>query len=268
VRKATLLERLFPGLRNGSTLVPASAINQGVSTSTRQRLDALDMTRSQEVAAAVALRSLGYRVTEKPTGVLVAAVFEGTPAAKTLESGDVIVAVDGKQVRSREALRRLVGRHKPGDTVRLTVRSAGRTKTVNLKAVRDPSTGRTVIGVYASVAAKIKLPRKVTIDVGNVVGPSAGLAFALALRDKLGPDIDHGYRVAATGALELDGAVSPIGGVKQKTIGARESDADVFLVPAGDNALEARRYAHGLRIVPVETFRQALRALATLPRKQ
>ena len=40
-----------------------------------------------------------------------------------------------------------------------------------------------------------------------------------------------------------DGSVSPIGGVKQKTIGARRAGVDVFLVPAGDNAKEARKYA-------------------------
>jgi hypothetical protein len=40
---------------------------------------------------------------------------------------------------------------------------------------------------------------------------------------------------------------------------------DAFLVPAGKNARDARKYAKGLRIVPVETFPQALRALATLP---
>jgi hypothetical protein len=38
-------------------------------------------------------------------------------------------------------------------------------------------------------------------------------------------------------------------------------------VPAGDNAAEARRYADGLRIIPVKSFRQALQALATLPPK-
>ena len=49
----------------------------------------------------------------------------------------------------------------------------------------------------------------------------------------------------------------------QKTIGARRADVDVFLVPAGENAREARANADGLRIVPVESFQQALRALAT-----
>ena len=126
---------------------------------------------------------------------------------------------------------------------------------------------RAIVGFAPEQAAEIKLPLKVEIDAGNVGGPSAGLAFALEVMEELGHDVDHGYRVAATGALELNGSVTPIGGVKQKTFGARDAKADVFLVPAGDNAREARRYAHGLRVIAVKTFPQALRALATLPRK-
>ena len=95
----------------------------------------------------------------------------------------------------------------------------------------------------------------------------AGLAFALDLVEELGHDADHGYKVAATGELALDGSVLPIGAVKQKTIGAREAGVDVFLVPAGSNAKVARKYADGVRIVPVQTFPQALHALATLPPK-
>ena len=106
-----------------------------------------------------------------------------------------------------------------------------------------------------------------TIDLGGVGGPSAGLAFALDIVEELRGDVDRGLKVAATGEIELDGHVAPIGGVKQKVIGARRSGADVFLVPAGDNAEEARRHAGDLRVIPVESFRQALRALATLPRK-
>jgi PDZ domain-containing protein len=82
---------------------------------------------------------------------------------------------------------------------------------------------------------------------------------------KLGRNVLRGHRVAATGEIELNGAVGPIGGVKQKTYGVRASGADVFLVPAGDNARIARRYAGHLRIIPVRTFGQALHALATLP---
>jgi len=62
--------------------------------------------------------------------------------------------------------------------------------------------------------------------------------------------------------------VEPIGVDRQKTIVVRKTGIRVFLVPAGENAAEARRYADGLRIVPVKNFQQALRALATLPRAQ
>ncbi len=82
--------------------------------------------------------------------------------------------------------------------------------------------------------------------------------------EELGRDVDGGMRVAATGTISLDGAVGPVGGLKQKTLGARRAGVDVFLVPAGDNAREAAHYADGLKIVPVHSFRQALRALATL----
>ena len=65
----------------------------------------------------------------------------------------------------------------------------------------------------------------------------------------------------------MNGAVGPIGGIKQKTFGVRAAKADVFLVPV-ENAPAARRYAHGLRIIAVKSFPQALHALATLPRKR
>ena len=101
---------------------------------------------------------------------------------------------------------------------------------------------------------------------GDVGGASAGLPFALEVYQQLGKDVDRGYRIAATGEIQLDGSVAPVGGIKQKTVGVRRSGADVFLVPAGENASTARRYAGTLRVVPVESFRQALRVLQTLPR--
>ncbi len=61
VRRANLLERIFPGLNDGATLVPGQVFNPvGVSEQQRQQSSSLDMTRSQQIAAAVALESLGY----------------------------------------------------------------------------------------------------------------------------------------------------------------------------------------------------------------
>ena len=101
---------------------------------------------------------------------------------------------------------------------------------------------RAIVGIVLEPAIDVHLPIAVRIDAGNVGGPSAGLAFALGVLSELKKGVLHGHRVAATGEIFPDGSVGPIGGIKQKTIGAREAGADVFLVPAGENhAMPGRR---------------------------
>jgi PDZ domain-containing protein len=267
VRKASLFERLFPGLNDGATLVPARILNPaGVSEEQRRKSSDLDMTRSQEVAAAVALRQLGYTVEATPSGAEIVLVVPGSPADEAdLEPGDVIVEAEGREIATTGDLRRAMEGLEPGDSVTLAIRRSGGLveHTLPTQTAEDGS-GRAVVGVIVQQAATIELPLEIAIDAGSIGGPSAGLAFALDIVDELGIDVDQGRLVVVTGELGLDGRVEPIGGVKQKTIGAREAGADVFVVPQ-DNAAEARRYAEDLEIVPVETFDDALEALSVTP---
>jgi Lon-like protease len=270
VRRASWLERLVSPLRpEGATLVPEDAIRSpGSDDAERRRQSLLQMQRSEQVAAAVALKQLGYDVGAAPDGVIVDAVAPDAPAAGALQPTDVVVRADGRPVRTPSDLRRLVGSHRPGETVRLGLREKDGVRTVAVRTIADPDDPkRAIVGIAVGQSADIKLPLKVDIDLGDVGGPSAGLAFALDVMEELGRDVDRGYKVAATGELELDGRVVPIGGAAQKAIGARRAGVDVFLVPAGENAREARKTAGNVRVIPVETFQQALRALATLPRK-
>lgn len=271
VRKASILERILPPARpDGSALVPADAITPpGTSFQERHRQNLNQMTRSQEIAAAVALKAFGRKVTIANRGILVSAVAPGGPAeAAGVRATDIVVGVDGTPVRTPTQLRSAIAKHRIGDPVELDIRRNGKALRLTAKTALSPvEPGRPIVGIQVDQAANIHLPLDVKIDLGGVGGPSAGLAFALDILEELGQNVDHGYRVAATGQIELDGTVTPIGGATQKTIGARRAGAEVFLVPAGDNAADARREAHGLRIIPVESFQQALRALATLPKK-
>ena len=271
-RKASVLERMFPGLREGATLVKHEDIAPpGVSDQERIEADRRAMELSQQIASAVALRQLGYKVRVTLDGIIVARVTPGSGADGKLQNGDVILGVDGKRVFTTTQLRAAVGRHRIDAVLHVAVRRHGKKQTVDVRTTRDKDTGRPILGIFAetSPALAIHLPFKIKFNLRNVGGPSAGLAFALQILQERGRDIDHGYRVAATGVIEPDGSVGEIGGVKQKTIGARKAHVDVFLVPAGANAQEARKYAHGLRIIPVKSFQQALRALATLgPNRQ
>lgn len=269
-RRATLLEKFFPWIRSGATLIPASlVVPAGVTDQQQRNADLREMTMSQRVAAAVALRKLGYHVVAKPDGVLVDAVELGSHADGKLQPTDKIISVNGAPTLTIAQLRTELGKVKPGDVVTLSVKRGSKLLTVKIPTIADPlDPHRALVGFTPNQSADIVLPIKVQIDAGNVGGPSAGLAFALQVMEDLGKNVARGYRVAATGQMELDGSVAPIGGVKQKTYGVRKAKADVFLVPAGDNAREARRYAHGLRIIAVKSFQQALHALATLPPKR
>ena len=262
-RQARQLERLLPFVRpSGSSLVQAPP----VSSTVEQQIGEQDMTESQKVAAVVALRRLGYRVRATTGGVIVVVVEPRTPAAKVLKTSDLIVAADGKKVTSVVGLRAILAKHKPGDRVSIVYRRGGKTRSATIRTVADPQDPkRALVGISARDDLRVVLPVNIRIDAGGVGGPSAGLAFALDILQELGRNVSHGHRVAATGELALDGSVLPIGGVKQKTLGVRRAGVDVFLVPAGDNAREARRYADGIRIIPVKNFPQALRALKTPP---
>jgi PDZ domain-containing protein len=266
VRRIRTLEQLLPFTRpEGSTFVEEEVLSPNDETDEeRRRQNREDMQRSEEVASAVALRALGYEVTATPRGALVTSVAPDVPAAGVLESNDVIVAVDGMPVRTPDRLRAEIGKVEPGAELELAIRRGDEMLDVTVRTVASPQdASRAVVGILVDQDAEIELPLDVDIDLGRVGGPSAGLPFALEIARQLGRDVTHGCRIAATGALALDGTVVPIGGVKQKTIGARRADVDFFLVPAGENAQEAQRYADGLRVIPVESFQQALRTLAT-----
>ena len=262
VRKAVLIERLYPGIEDGSSLVSGEDVNPtGVSESERRRSSLNEMSRSQQVAVAVALRSLEMKVGVDRSGAEIVAVLPAKPAEGRLEVGDVIVDARGRSVRTPQDLLEALEDVRPGDEVALTILRDGEQRSVRVGTTADErDTERPLLGVQIQQAAEFDFPVDVEIDAGGVGGPSAGLAFALDIVEELGRDVSDGRRVAVTGTLDLDGVVGAVGGLKQKTIGAREADADVFIVPDA-NAAEARRHADGLEIVAVSTFEEALSAL-------
>lgn len=69
-------------------------------------------------------------------------VYSDGPAAKAgLKGGDVIVKVGDKAVNEQSSLASLLGRHQPGDTVKLTINRDGKTETISVKlGTMPPST--------------------------------------------------------------------------------------------------------------------------------
>ncbi|MGW4021246.1 YlbL family protein [Streptomyces sp. NPDC005009] len=106
---------------------------------------------------------------------------------------------------------------------------------------------------------------KVTLELADVGGPSAGLLFSLGIVDKLnGGDLTGGRVIAGTGTIDADGTVGAVGGVPLKTQAAERDGATVFLVPKDECSDAQAELPEGLRLIPVTTLKSAVDALTAL----
>lgn len=236
------------------------------------------MYSAQQLALYVALTRLGIGDPSFEEGAVVVArlVCQETPtddsACRTLDVGDTITALDGAPTPTPSALRPLLEERRPGDVVTVTVTPAGSSSSTE-RRVRlissDTDPGRVLIGVGLADTRTVVLPFDVAISTGGIGGPSAGLAFTLALLDELTPgELLGDARVAATGTIDENGNVGPIGALPQKSVAVMQAGARVFLVPSGQSDAEVAKAeaATGgrVRIMRVATLDEALAVLADL----
>jgi PDZ domain-containing protein len=240
-------------------VVPSSEIfTPGDSPQQVARQDIEEMANSQETATAAALCQLkiGFKTIDT-----VESTIKGMPAASVLRAGDVITAVDGTPVSCRADAGTLVKERKAGAPVQLTILRHGRTIPVRLTTADVQ--GQPEIGVY--LVESFTFPFSVTIRVGNIGGPSAGLMFALGLIDKITPDgLTGGRFIAGTGEIDANGTVEPIGGIQQKMAGSRAAGATIFLTPAANCPDAVGAVPAGMRLIKVSSLAGAIAALDAL----
>jgi len=214
------------------------------------------MEESKLQAQAVAFRKLGYNVSVTGEGAEVVKVLKEGSAYNKLKKGDLITAIDGQEVEMAADAVNIIRDREIGDMVQLKVLRDGKTLTFNLKTVElEGSKGNPSIGVLiSSKGLEYDIPREVSFDTENIVGPSAGSMFAMEIYNQLTPDdITDGKRIAGTGTVNLDGKVGKIGGVKFKVMAAEKAGADLFIVPA-ENYEEAKKAPADIPLVEVESI--------------
>jgi PDZ domain-containing protein len=237
------------------------------------------MYTAKQVAEYVAMTRLGLDATFSEGRITVNELVCSddplpTSACKVLEVGDTLLQFDGTDVPTLSALTTAMKGRSVGDEVVLTVAPHGtkpddqtswEKRSVELMANPDDAS-RAIIGFVPADTRTVTLPFEVNITTTDIGGPSAGLAFTLALLDDLSPgNLTGRGRVVATGTIAEDGSVGAIGALRQKAVAARDAGATLFLVPTGQSADEVRdaRAAGGtgLKIVQVGTLEEALVAL-------
>ncbi|MFN0028041.1 MAG: PDZ domain-containing protein [Acidimicrobiales bacterium] len=278
-----LLQALSAGLDGTIELAEEDLILQGQTPADNRAANQQLMAGSKDVALRVALTALGLA---EPTGAEIELVVAGSPTDAVLSPGDVVLAADDRPVTSALQLARVLGDVKAGQQVSLLVAPVGsrpvdptqrdlatRDELDAAAVTRQVTVGqspdqpeRPYLGIGVRDSLRITFEGELSIDSSGVGGPSAGLAFTLAVIERLSPgDLTGGERVAATGTIDAFGRVGPIGGIEQKAVAARRAGITVFLVPDSLDPAElarARKQAGSVELVAVGTLTEALAILA------
>ena len=219
------------------------------------------MADSQQEAVAAALGELGI---DYASVVTVSATLDGFPADGVLERGDRILTVDGDPIDGVTELSAALAARPVGSSFVLGIVRDDEEQEVELTTAPSPSDpDMPIVGI--TPGADYDFPFDVTINLGNVGGPSAGTMLALGVYDKLTPgELTGGEHIAGTGTIAADGEVGPIGGVRQKMHGASNAGADWFLAPEANCREVVGHTPGGLEVFAVATLDEALETVETI----
>jgi PDZ domain-containing protein len=227
----------------------------GTTKEQAEEQSSVAMTTSQENAVASALNELDISFGQH---LQAAGLSDGSPSAGKVEDGDILETINGKPITSLAVVQEELAAGK-GAPVTLVVQRAGDSVTQTIMP-KDNGAGRYILGVMLKYLFTFPFDVKISLD--KVGGPSAGLMCSLGIVDTVTPgDLTGGKHVAGTGTITPDGTVGPIGGIRQKMLGARAGGATLFLAPA-DNCDEVVGHVpDGMQVVKVESLAQARSAV-------
>ncbi|QPC46236.1 SepM family pheromone-processing serine protease [Mangrovibacillus cuniculi] len=285
--KATPVTYLVEKMKNSNNMVPINQVRLEEETDEEFHVRQLQyMNQSKNHAIQAAFNKSGDIYEEVTNGVYILGVIGTAPAAEFLKAGDLLLKVDNQTISSSEMFISYVQKKSEGDQVSLQVMRGKETFSETISLTTLEETGKIGLGISLVEDKQIKPERKVTFQTDQVGGPSAGLMFALEIYNQLVPeDISNGNLIAGTGELFEDGKVGRIGGIKHKVVAASRAGAEYFIAPNDkvspeltekypeikSNAKEAAEAIEeeGLKIklLPVESFEEALQVLENLPKK-
>ncbi|WP_462409168.1 SepM family pheromone-processing serine protease [Neobacillus sp. Marseille-QA0830] len=237
------------------------------------------MAASKQNAIETAYRKAGLEVNYKYKGIYVMQVIPDMPAAGKLQAGDRIFKVDGYPFPSSTEFIDYVGKKQAGDKITVTYIRNKKEKTaeMSLQAFKDDP-NRVGIGISLVDDKEINVEPEVKVNTEEIGGPSAGLMFTLEIYNQLTKeDYTKGYQIAGTGTIDVDGTVGPIGGIEQKIVAADQAGAEIFFAPNEKGAKNsnyraavktARDIKTKMKIIPVDTFDDAIAYLEKLPDKK
>lgn len=226
----------------------------------------LDLKTANSVAVKHAYKLAGKEYKELNTKFYVVATFSEYDT--NLKIQDQILSVNGKRFDTLEEYKQHLQKFNKNDVVKVKVLRDGKKVTVSCKIYEYQ--GVKILGVSLQKVSDYETAPDVEIEFeSDESGPSGGLITTLDIYDKLiKKDLTRALKIAGTGTIEEDGSIGTIGGVEYKLLGAERGDADVFLVPSGENYEECIKIKKEkdlkIKIISVSTIEEAIDKLEDL----
>lgn len=224
---------------SGVQVVPRSSlVPEGIPEDEYLERQERVFEESQQAAAAAAAEAAGLEVTLNGAGAQILEIVEGSPAEEVFEVDDVIVGIDGAPISLVSDLVEVTTTRPVGTEFDMTVQRGTETLDVQVRSARLRGFNSTNTGIGIITATKdldVDLPFEVEFRDRRIGGPSAGLIYSLLIADLIDEaDLARNRQIAASGTVQLDGRVGPVGGLSEKLSAAETAGADLFLVPRNE----------------------------------
>lgn len=287
--KANVLGYLQTKINPQLSYASAEEVTGGESSAVFTKVQNFYMQSAIANAEQVAFKKAQRPITTTYRGIYVLSVNDNSHFKHSIQVGDTITAVDGHHYDNSDGFIKYLADKKPGVKVTIDYLRDGKPgqttgKTIKLPSTRSPEypNGRSGIGIVLTDNVAVMTDPKVEVDPGQIGGPSGGLMFTLQIYDQLtGNHLAKGRNISGTGTMNVNGYVGEIGGIDKKVIAAKEAGSTIFFAPYVAPTKEllkyeeqhktnyqlardtAKKYAPTVKVIPVQTFDDAVNYLAT-----
>lgn len=235
ITKPSIIVKWFSTTFLDGEVVTLSEVESELSVFELNNYSRQSKKNSVDTAIIVAYTAANKPINYEKTGVDVAFRYPGYPIFEVIRIGDRITNMGGVEVSSVDELLNLLWSYETCGPIELEIIRNGETKTLKTETVPESANQGTNCTLGISVMDHHTIhettPRITKIDYDGY-GGSAGLLQTLMIYDKLTQDdLTHGKKISGTGGINLRGEVTPIGGIKQKVLGAIKDGVDIYFAP-------------------------------------
>jgi len=252
------------------------AVTGGQTGKTYEKVQNFYMQSAINQAIATAYKAANKQVSRKYLGIYVLNISKNSNFRSKLSVGDTVTRVNKQHFSSAYGFQKYIRKQKVNQKMTISFTHNGHSQQATGKLI-DIAKGTPGIGITLTDNIKVHTKIPIKVNPGDIGGPSGGLMFSLQIYSQLtGKNIRHGQKIAGTGTINPDGSVGEIGGIDKKIIAAHKAGAKIFFAPYLKPSKEvlkyepnhltnyeqakktAKKYAPGMKVVPVQTFKDAL----------